>query len=347
MHSLNDLEPAGLRFHPRFVRPMGFDQFRRALAGEAVSLEMMGNAAGRTKPVRVWGSITFDQKFPFYALVPGGVLRPELLPDASFALDRGVVSALRQWHESRAGGEALGAAIRWLNRPGMSSSPFLAALEGSMRKLPTFEEYSRDLDDIEAVIRAVLPAIDVLDSRRDNRRTLMYETSVKFSHRGRAETVFLQRVNEFLSNTVAGRRRSARRDEILEVAHELGLQCSSLVVVAALAKLYEAPQGQDGGSAQGVLKFKKIYPDESAYNALADLHQLEVMASCAARLPNPALLTTDRRLALFWAGLGMRCARFNSRGVAEVDFNPYHLFAHLSDDECLALAERLKGRGAA
>lgn len=329
MEDQRPVQPRSLSFRPRFARPMGFDQFRDALAGRPVDIDMVGVAQGHSKPVRVWGSITFDHEFPFFALVRGGVLRPEMLPDASFALDRNVVTALRLWHERQAGGRALEATVRWLNRPGMSSSPFLAALEGAVRRLPTFEEFSKDLDETEAVTHAVLPAIDLLDTRRDGRREFMYETCVKINRRGRAEANFLRRVQPFLRNTVAAKKRASRRDEILAAAQELGLQRTSLVVVAALAKLYEAPRSQDGGSAQGVLKFKEHYPDEQVYNALADLHQLEVIACGAACLPNPVLLTKDEKLALFWAGLGTKSARFNERGAAVVDLSPHHLFAHL------------------
>lgn len=328
----------GLVFSPEWARPLDFEELQAVLAGGTVQIDMVGRAAGRASLVRVWGNIDFKHPSPFLALVPGGVLRPELLPNASFALDRNVVSRLRQWHQKGTGGEPWEAAICWLNRPGMSSSPFLAACEGAVKRLPSYAQFCSDLDDIERVTRVVLPEVDLLDTHRSGRREMMYETCVKISARGRLETKFLQRVNMFLKNIVSTRMRPARRDEILRVAADLGLQRASLVVITVLARLYDVP------CAQRVLKLRDHYTDEDAHNALADIHQLEVVAGCRARVPNPVLLTEDKGLALLWAGLGFTDAKFDKRGRADVRLSPYRLFAHLPAEELHAIASGLEGR---
>lgn len=328
---------------------MGFEQFLAVLNGQPVTGELYGvvpDAEGRPRPHVAVLSIDFNFPVPFYALVPGGVVPPAFLgfTKASMALDRNVVSGLRQWRDKGAQDGGWYAAVRCLNQVGFESSPFLAAFEGAHKRKPTFDEFCTDLDEIESITRTALPAIAVLDTRAHSRREFMFATCEQMSLRGAREADFLRKASAFLKDRIAEKHLSKRRDEILALAQAAGLQVGSFVVIAALARLYEAMDGSDGGPAQAVLKFHDGYTDDDAHNALADIHQLEIVAGCGAKFQNPALLTGDKKLALLWAGLGVYKAGFNERGVAEVSYRPRRpLFGRLSDEGYLALAAAVTG----
>jgi hypothetical protein len=337
-------------FDARRITPLDFDALRAALEGEPIQTEMYGlmkDEAGEQSAHVLRATVNFKHPNPFYALVPGGVLPPAFFAQTdlrlSFALDRNVVSGLRQWHEKGTGGSGWSISIGMLNQPGMSSSPLLGAVEGSGQGAPSFERFCRDLDEIETISRTVLPRVNLRSTQRPGCRERMYAECVNLNRRAPAELEFLRQANLLLKNAVKAKALRAKEREILACAKALELQRGCFVVTTVLAKLYEATGGTDGAAPQGVLKFRERYGDADAYNALADIRQLEVIAGCWAGLPNPALITADQKLALLWAGLDVRSCRFNAQGVPDIQYRPRRLFQRLTDDECAALIQRLAG----
>ena len=93
------------------------------------------------------------------------------------------------------------------------------------------------------------------------------------------------------------------------------------------------PGGADGGAARAVLKPADSYSEADAYNALADLRQLEVLAASRGMLQSVALLTADQRLALLWCGLGVQNVQVGVRNT-RVRLNPDPaLFARLPAEQ--------------
>lgn len=96
--------------------------------------------------------------------------------------------------------------------------------------------------------------------------------------------------------------REAVWKEVLIAANRHGISRFSLVVIAALS-VVAVPNGKS--PALKVPKLKANYALSDAYNALADLRALEILAHLLAIVPNRAvaLWTADKNLARFWTGI--------------------------------------------
>lgn len=131
-----------------------------------------------------------------------------------------------------------------------------------------------------------------------------YDVVCDLAVRGLKETAFLLAVIPMLRNRVSRSELRTREQQLVQSARESGVNADSLVMLAALSCLYEGDEGEFGAGRQ-ILKPKNNYDHHDAYNALADLHALELLlASRTIRDQMPlALCTCDKALALFWCGL--------------------------------------------
>ena len=159
----------------------------------------------------------------------------------------------------------------------------------------------------------------------------VFEWRQSFDERAQRETQFLLAMAPLLSNPVAESRLHSVERRVLEEKDRCQLR-QSLVVVVTLAKLYESPDGVDGGAAGGVLGFKPNYLPKDAYNALADLRQLELSGGMRGVSDSFALLTGDRSLALLWCGINVQSAAPGGNGITLSVKPVMDLFPRLARD---------------
>ena len=317
-------------FHIDEVEPLGFVALRDCLRDGRRShpTQMHGRLYRDGKPsgerLKLTCSIEFNERVPFYGLVPGGALPPMYLQGTTLVLDRNVVTSLKMADSPK---RAEGAAECWLfsflDSASNTVNPVLGAFEGKDNRTPTLEEFRIEVHDAAQAIQQRLPAVGLVSFSDDALRQ-QHSWRQSFDKRAKPEAHFLRTVAPFLSNTVATRQLEEVERKILGVANSCGLT-RSCVVLAALARLYASPDGTDYGVAQKLLKLTHSYSEEAAYNALADLRQLELLAGSQGFSTPVALLTGDKALALFWCGLGVQSvqvgatrARFNLSPVAEL-----------------------------
>lgn len=147
----------------------------------------------------------------------------------------------------------------------------------------------------------------------------------------------------------AGRER--RATEVLAMAAEEGVRPGSLVVLALLSCVYDQPSNHKVFTpGRAVLKPKRSYTREDAFNALMDLWFLELLLNAAAISPDklPVLYTRDAGLAAFWVGLNptapvaLRSAPGKVRTTATFTFQAA-LFPGVSVDEQERLRKLIEG----
>jgi hypothetical protein len=133
----------------------------------------------------------------------------------------------------------------------------------------------------------------------------MFDLHQQFVPRGQQEAKFLLTVSDRLSEMVADRDLSAVEAFILQAADQAGLRRLTAVVLVALAKLYE---GKQGSPAAKLLKLKDLRDAGAdwqgcAYNAVADVRQMEVLSTGVTMPDLVTAMTGDLGLAQVWCGL--------------------------------------------
>jgi len=315
-------------FHVDEVQPLGFEAFRDCLRGDrrAHPTVMWGTRRDQASPsagerVRMTFPLEFNERIPFYGLVEGGVVPPMYLPTGFvLVLDRNVGAALARPEGSKrtdAPGEAW--VFEFLNSSAFKLNPAMGALEGTNRRPPEFEEFCDDVRATARTIRARLPKVQVVDFT-DDVLSRLHAWRTSFDARARSEGGFLQAVAPLLKDPMAASRLEAVEEAILGEAQARGLE-RCFVVLTALAVLYESPGGADGGAARAVLKPSDPYTEADAYNALADLRQLELLAASRGMPQSVALLTADQRLALLWCGLRVQDVQVGAT-MTHIRLNP-------------------------
>lgn len=273
--------------------------------------------------VRMTSPVEFRERIPFYGLVRGGALPPPYLSRTTFFLDKNIVRALQRREDSLL---EQAAAEQWcldfLDNSGNTVNPVMSAFEGSQRRTPTLKEFRDDVHEAVECTSARLPSVSItrFDAEAIHR---LYELRRSFDDRAASEACFLRFIAPLLADPVAASRLEHVESEILKEARACGVRTSSFVVVTALARLYESPDGLGGNAAARVLKLNdclKEDSDKAAYNALADLRQLELLA-CSLGFPGRfSLLTGDQNLAMLWCGLGVQEAQ--AKRKAHFRLNP-------------------------
>ena len=303
------------------VAPLGLSELREVLHGKrsihpacfrGFPCNEVGQPIGPKSILR--GEFRYRKRVPFYGLVPGGVLPSVFLPHGVLLLDRNVIRACnvplghpdarRQswWFET-------------LNREENFLNPFMDAFEGRSRRTPDFDEFASLVQEASASMHARLPKASLIILGEVELRRL-YEFRRSFDRRQGSESRFLVNAAPLLANRAAKSALDGKRSEVRKLASNCGLDGSSLVVIAALATLYESP------SATGnLLKFKPGYSEADAYNAIADLRQLELFAGSLASPQSFTLLSNDASLALFWCGL--RVEHVELGASTQISFSPH------------------------
>jgi hypothetical protein len=238
-------------------------------------------------------------------LVMGGWLPPiEAAANRVIIPDRNVVSEIQARFLGGQKRPTSGLdAIDFLAAEPLLISPLLFALEGNQRRFPKPTEVISQYTEATKKLRMALPhaRVDDLDPARQRGLVGMAEENQVY---GRRNLAFLREAVPLLASPVAKSRQAAVWEKILSIARRVGTPPRALPVVACLSA---AVCPQSANPARNLLKPKAKYTEADAYNANADLAGLEVLMQFRRLFKDRemTLLTADRNLALFWAGLGI------------------------------------------
>ncbi len=313
-------------FHVDEVEPLGFAALRDVLKNGRQShpTVMHGRHAegerASDERVQLTFPIEFNERIPFYGLVLGGAIPPTYLQGKTLVLDRNVVTSLE-----RADSEVRDAAAgeRWsfnfLDTSSNTVNPIHSAFEGGTQSTPSLNEFREDVMATTRSVKERLPSVRITSFSEDRLRRI-HAWRRSFDERAVSEGRFLRTVAPLLDRTIAARFLEQTESEVLRAAESCALK-KGFVFLAALAKLYEAPGGSDWGTAQKLLKLSVPYSANAAYNALADLRQLELLASSQGLATPISLITGDKALALFWCGLNIQSVQIGKEST-RFDMNP-------------------------
>lgn len=236
---------------------------------------------------------------------------------------------------------------------GIRINPLLYALEGNLRRNPTPDQIRQQLEEVTAALRLALPKAELLPGDRDSLQGVVGIVQDTLVSMEKKQTFLMRMAPKLLPPTSASKKTQLWR-EILATALDCGIPKNSLVVLAALSSI-SVPLGNS--PAKKLLKPSANYSAEVAYNALADLRSLEVLMCLFALFPDQKfmLCTSDRNLALFWAGI--RASKFVWAGnAATFTLSPVEallpnvsaeqrasFFDHLDQDEAVSAEAPMEG----
>jgi len=266
------------------------------------------------------------------ALVNGGWLPSGIMLDEDVLLlpDRCTVGAIRSrfFGGVRKEGQkddfldfALGKRLR--------INPMLYAMEGSSGlHHPNAAELSSLFDRAAEKILQALPLATIFPEKANAMQgavALLEAAANSFAARQR----LLIKAAPLVASPIPLTRLRHVWDELLNLSDHYGVARSSLLVCALISST-AASQGNN--PALALLKPRKNYSDKHAFNALADLRALDLLIAASTDFPKikVALLTEDRALAQYWAGLQVHSPRREGAHI-RYSINPHRaLFGRLS-----------------
>lgn len=277
------------------------------------------------------------------ALVKGGWLPSGLIMDEDTLLlpDRCTVAVLRSRFIGGAPKEGvLPDFLDFARDKALKVNPMLYAMEGtSGRHNPDAAELSALYDRAARKIGEALPRAVMFPGKEDALRGvlgLLRDQAQGFT----ARQLFLTKAAPLLATPVGRKGLPALWQQLLELAEQYGVPRASMLVCALFSASAAHPAMNP---AMGVLKPRRQYTEKHAFNALADLRALDLLIAAGTDFPGKrvALLTEDRALALYWAGIQTHSHRRDGASI-QYAMNPHiAMFARLSDREVQAVLKML------
>lgn len=342
-----------IEFTPEEVTPLTFDDLLRTKNFDMNSYPVKFQTNnlvidGARKP----GShvartpIAFKESLNIYALVQGGWLPPPLVLSKHLLVDRNVVSRLKQIRSGAQRADFTGFDwwLQFFADGLLVFNPVLFAFEGNSKKTPSYEEFVQGYDEATAELKSAFPSATVV-SYQEIHYQAAYKILRSVENRLQQESLFLIETMPLVAQPVAEANLRKNESAIFNAAIKNGVKPNSIALIATLSCLYEN-RGEEGKSVgRDILKPKPRfkYGHEHAYNALADIRNLEIfIASNSLQNSAPfSLLTCDKALALLWCGLSPIALK-DSLSVVKYSLSPNRkLFPRLSENDFLRLMSHL------
>lgn len=299
---------SGARLHQPVSVPLNWSH-ARIIETNIDGVDIAGLAGGNAALESTHSSVAV-------CLQRGGWLPPGLaIADGGLTIlpDRNVISLIKgRYHD----GSLVGSGkdfLDLLTADEVRINPLLYAIEGNERKIPDRQAVEEQMVEVISFLRKALPKAKLVvgDQSIEGVLGLIEDTRAGLEIKRR----FLMHIAPFLAAPISRNLLASRWNDVLEAADRYGLARDSILVLAALSSV-AVPNS--GSVAKKILKFRHGYSDQDAYNALADFRSLEILIYLITLFPNDraAILTADKALALFWAGIRASNFRQHNRKVA-------------------------------
>ncbi|MEP4248341.1 hypothetical protein [Tateyamaria sp.] len=251
-----------------------------------------------------------------YALVKGGWFPPGLTTrtNPTYLLDRCAYNDIRS---SCASSDRVGPYadfIEYLQHPQTKINLLPILLEGNQGRKPTDLEVLQQYNEVLSNITLLLPDAELCPSGSmavQAAKNLLRDPFLDTTR----EQKFLLDVAKFLKSPVARRRKPEILDQIKLSASLQGVDRFSFAFLAAVSAVLCS---QSRNPAMRILKVTPTYSETDTYNALADLTSLKMLCALSALFPgeSPVFCTSDKNLALFWVGLGLRDFKYAGKELS-------------------------------
>lgn len=302
-----DFKPMGLPAYRRFMNE-GVLPVDVVNARETSLPELSGEFVGYSTEIKT----TYTSGT--VALLRNGWLPPTFLPhDVHILLDRNAVTEITGFFvDGELRRERRDDLIEFLCSKAPILNPFLYALEGNERRVPTHSEMADLVIEANEKLARALPECEIRPKGLagiEGLKGLLKDSETTFSN----GLAFLEKAVPLVQSSGKLEKRLKATKTILELAkiHQPSL-FTRLVCLSALWN------GQDFNPARKLLKPAKKYTHEMAYNALCDLRIIELFLGITAfQTSNQfAVMTKDLALIQFWLALKPRNIRLDNDHTA-------------------------------
>lgn len=295
---------------PTKIRPFGINEIIGSINGSGQHYDLSfetsnptinGKVEEGTKNYSV--PIVFIEEPAPYTLVPGGWLPMPFAMPNKFLVDRNVVTHLKAIRNETTRPDI--AAIAWWTQFFKDGTAIFNALpyawESNTRQSPTFDEFVSQAKEGTTVLKNALPHCQVFEYSNEKLDSI-YKLLTRFQSRSKDETTFLINVCSLLADKIAVGNEFPILEKIVLAAKSTNVHPISLPFLAALSCLYEDNTGESFSIGRKLLKPKKCYTKQTAYNAISDVRHMEIAAVGQGYIESNAfhLVTCDKALAAFW-----------------------------------------------
>lgn len=280
--------------------------FSLEVSGSEIVDKTPGSKA-KSKLLTLSIQISFHKKPKIFCLVDGGWLPPAFSLSDTYLVDRNVVSALKG-NINESSRFDYKSTNWWLQfKPEININPLLFAMEGNKQRTPNYKEFCSQFLEASKYIKRKLPSSKITNYK-DRHYQAAYDQLLMLKEKNTLEISFLEKVSNSLINRVSDRNLKAKTKEILDIADSIKLNRNSLVLVLALACIYEKKDGSGLLIGRKIIKPSKSYSIKDAYNTVSDLRAIEILiaSKCFDFGLNVSFLTSDIALAGFWCALGLK-----------------------------------------
>jgi hypothetical protein len=269
------------------VTPLGLEHLIQSFKSEVPEIQItLTNAnAPRTLtgldkdgPLNVNTKLTLLEPILAYGLVDGGWLPLPFAYKRIALLDRNILITLEKLYKPSQTSSANLA--KFLGLDTETLSPMLFVLEGANRLPPTDFQMRSELNRAVAILSAFFPGAKIERVTTRMRKALLRMVLDHTEFRSRATRLLVQAA-PLVVDRAKPQNRQKLEIEVIRIARTEGVRIGCLTVLALLSCIYD---GRDTLSVhraatpgRAVLKPKRNYTEEDAYNALADMFFLELM----------------------------------------------------------------------
>ncbi len=344
---------------PQKFVPLNFDSLKLAVADHTqfefniLSDEIFvinGGVQTKIPENSFTGTINLHHPIPFYALTQSGWLPMPFFHPRNFLVDYNIIVFI----EKIIAGKVLSGSVQaewWLEMvkgKEVIFNPLPFAMEGNKKAFPTLQEFKDLYNDASQTINKHLPDVRVIPYD-DATFTQVYDVLTQIVQRYDPVNDFLLATIPLILHHAKDSNKPKIQDEIFEAAEHFGVKFISFPFLAVISCLYEKPTGDYFPASRRILKPSANYSSDVAYNAMADLRNLEIYAalcglSRSGLSDSFAFCTSDKALAVFGLGLNPRNVIIDEKGATFTVSIDEKLFPTLEPAGQTKLAERiLKG----
>lgn len=342
-----------LEFVPKHIEPLGILELLATLGNEQHSYQLrfaVDNPIVDGKQLdgdaTVNARINFNEPPIPFALIQGGWLPIPLVIPPRFLVDRNVVAHLKKLKNGAINDNlrAFQWWMRFFSEGSATFNPLPYAWEGRLRKTPTFSEFVSSFEEGVSELRSSLPNSGVI-TYGPKQYQAAYQMLQEFLPRTLTEGEFLCSVCPLLADRAKRSSEKQLLNTLIQEAQKHGVALNSLVFITVLSCLYEDLKGQTFSIGRKLLKPKRLYSAEDAFNALSDLTNIELAAAGHVYFGDESfsLSTSDHALASLWCAIS---ARGESSEGKEIQFTfdlTKELFPRLTESEIFGINTLLQG----
>jgi len=248
--------------------------------------------------------------------------------------DRNVVSSLAAARRNLDRGNPDNLLALLLNEP-FQVNPLVFVLEGNKRRPPSNLEIEQQVDEALRRFKIAMPNAKIIPDRTSAIRGAIGLWEDMRPSQKRYEQFLIAAFHLLRPVGSSPSRREDVIRKLCAIAAKEDIEHLSLPFLLAWLVI-TLPQGKN--PAMQLLKpGKREPPEQKAYNALADIRQLQLLVYASALFPGQptALLTHDRALAEIWTGLCIKDMRMNGKKCDfSIDFgSKAPFFSNVIDSE--------------